>query len=329
MPKNEELTQEPEEQKYLCLDTSWTVLKSLIIPKYDLLVIVIGYFRRQTRQPSMPIFSRRNNLVTQPAPDKPGQISDRLRRLLWNDFSEACNTLVLPSPRGGLRPTPQLEGFLNFLWREHWALPADEYPGPDEMMQRLKQAFLQEVWFRPFDILEVVFSVEAIAGFNRTSLRESVVRHLDFESSAYMLIGDDFVERMTEVEAQSVETALTSEDDAVQTHFTEALKKLSHRHEPDYRNSIKESISAVECACKKLTGDQNADLNRALQKLDARKPFHPAFKQSLEKLYAWTNDASGIRHSIKDAPTPTKADAQFMLVACSAFVNYLFAREAE
>jgi hypothetical protein len=122
---------------------------------------------------------------------------------------------------------------------------------------------------------------------------------------------------------------LTSEVDAVQTHFRTALKNLSDRHNPDYRNSIKESISAVECACKKLTGDQHTDLNRALQKLDGQKAFHPAFKQSLEKLYAWTNDASGIRHSIKDAPTPSKADAQFMLVTCSAFVNYLFAREAK
>jgi hypothetical protein len=142
-------------------------------------------------------------------------------------------------------------------------------------------------------------------------------------------MGDDFIERMSEVEADSVATALSSQENAVQTHFTAALKKLSDRHNPDYRNSIKESISAVESACKKLTGGQSGDLNRALQKLDKQKPFHPAFKQSLEKLYAWTNDESGIRHSIKDAPTVTKADAQFMLVACSAFVNYLFAREGE
>jgi hypothetical protein len=144
-----------------------------------------------------------------------------------------------------------------------------------------------------------------------------------------MLIGNNFVERMSEVEAQSVTTALSSEEDAVRAHFEEALKKLSDRQNPDYRNSIKESISAVESACKKLTGDQGGDLNRALQRLENRKPFHSAFKQSLEKLYAWTNDESGVRHGIKEAPTVTKADAQFMLVACSAFVNYLFARDAE
>ena len=276
----------------------------------------------------MSLFSRRNNIVPQPATDKPGQISNRLRTLLWSDFDTACR-LFYHADGYGLTVLPELSGFLQYIWSEFWAEPADEYPALNEMMGRLKTGFLDGDWFFPFDILELAFALEGHVGFHQTRLRESVIRHLDQESSAYILIGDNFVERMTEVEAQSVETALSSEDDAVRTHFGEALKKLSDRQNPDYRNSIKESISAVECVCKKLIGDQGADLNRALQKLNARKPFHPAFKQSLEKLYAWTSDESGIRHSIKDAPTVTKADAQFMLVACSAFVNYLFAREAE
>jgi hypothetical protein len=277
----------------------------------------------------MPLFSRRNNLVPQPAPDQPGKISDRLRTLLWNDFDKPCRNFYRDEGYLGLTVSRELSSFLEYIRSEHWGRPADEYPDLEQMMAHLKKGFLQGPWFFAFDILELAFTAENHVGFNRTSLRESVIRHLDQESSAYMLMGDDFIERMSEVEADSVATTLSAEEDAVRTHFREALKKLSDRQNPDYRNSIKESISAVESVCKKVTGDQNADLNRALQKLDARKPFHPAFKQSLEKLYAWTNDASGIRHSIKDAPRPTKADAQFMLVSCSAFVNYLFAREAE
>jgi hypothetical protein len=277
----------------------------------------------------MPLFSRRNNLVPQPGPDKPGQISNRLRTLLWNDLDNACRQLYRVDRFAGLIVSPEFSVFLQYVWSEHLAEPADEYPGLEKMMSQVKTGFLQGAWFFPFDFLELAFVAEEPAGFIRTSLRKSVAGHLDQESSAYMLVGDDFVERMSDVEAESLATALKSDEDAVRTHFREALRMLSDRHNPNYRNSVKESISAVECACKKLTGDQNADLNRALQKLEERQPFHPAFKQSLEKLYAWTGDASGIRHSIKDTPNVTKADAQFMLVACSAFVNYLFAREAE
>lgn len=277
----------------------------------------------------MPLFSRRNNLVPQPASAKPGEISERLRTLLWNDFDAACRELYHVDHDVGLIESPEFSQFLEYVWSDYWARPADDYPGLEKVMSRLKTGFLQGAWFLPFDVLELAFLYEFESGFNRTRLRKSIARRLNQESSAYMLVGNNIIERMSGPEAQSVTTALSSEEDAVRAHFEEALKKLSDRQNPDYRNSIKESISAVESACKKLTGDQSGDLNRALQKLDARKPFHPAFKQSLEKLYAWTSDESGIRHSIKDAPTVTKADAQFMLVTCSAFVNYLFARDAK
>lgn len=84
---------------------------------------------------------------------------------------------------------------------------------------------------------------------------------------------------------------------------------LSDRDNPDPRNGIKESISAVESACKKLTG-LDEDLREALQ-----------------KLYSWTSDDSGMRHGLSSAPTVTFADAQSMLVTCSAFVNYLLTRQ--
>jgi hypothetical protein len=109
-------------------------------------------------------------------------------------------------------------------------------------------------------------------------------------------------------------------------HFASALQKLTDRENPDYRNSIKESISAVESACKILTKRENAMLPDALKFLASQRAFHPAFKESLVKLYGWTSDESGIRHSIKDADNVERVDAQFILVACSAFVNYLLTR---
>jgi hypothetical protein len=40
------------------------------------------------------------------------------------------------------------------------------------------------------------------------------------------------------------------------------LQKLADRENPDYRNSIKESISAVESAAQEITGDTGATLGR-------------------------------------------------------------------
>lgn len=53
---------------------------------------------------------------------------------------------------------------------------------------------------------------------------------------------------------------------------------------------------------------------------------HPALSESLGKLYAYTNDGDGIRHSLKDEKTVDSEDALFMLVTCSAFINYMSAK---
>ena len=40
-------------------------------------------------------------------------------------------------------------------------------------------------------------------------------------------------------------------------------------------------------------------------------------------------DADGIRHSLIDESTITYTDALFMIVACSAFLNYVVGKVAE
>ena len=140
----------------------------------------------------MTLFSRRNNIVPQPAPDRPGQISARLRTLLWSDFDTACRQLYRVDRYAGLILSPQLSEFLNHVWSEHWARPADEYPGFEKMMGHLKTGFLDGSWFFPFDILELAFLYEFESGFTQTPLRKSITHRLDQESSAYMLVGNNF-----------------------------------------------------------------------------------------------------------------------------------------
>ncbi|OAV67399.1 hypothetical protein Barb6XT_01497 [Bacteroidales bacterium Barb6XT] len=51
----------------------------------------------------------------------------------------------------------------------------------------------------------------------------------------------------------------------------------------------------------------------------------PVLRKSFEFLYGYTNDSStGIRHALMDdSNVPDADEAIFMLVACSAFINYL------
>jgi hypothetical protein len=53
-------------------------------------------------------------------------------------------------------------------------------------------------------------------------------------------------------------------------HLASSLRLLSDRKQPDYRNSIKESISSIESAASALTGAKKPELKDALRMLEER-----------------------------------------------------------
>lgn len=143
---------------------------------------------------------------------------------------------------------------------------------------------------------------------------------------AYRIVNEEIVEITSEEEIVEIEQALTI-DDSIAKHISAALALLSQRPEPDYRNSIKESISAVEYICREITG--KTTLGDAFKELEKNGVVLPTMlKVAFEKLYVYTNDkATGIRHALMDEKdAPGFEEAKFMLVACSAFVNYIKAK---
>jgi len=110
-------------------------------------------------------------------------------------------------------------------------------------------------------------------------------------------------------------------------HLTNALELISDKKSPNYRNSVKESISAVESTCRIITGENT--LGKALNKLESKGlNLNNQLKNGFDKIYAYTNDKNnGIRHAIVTSPTePDFADAKYMLISCSAFINYLITK---
>jgi hypothetical protein len=86
----------------------------------------------------------------------------------------------------------------------------------------------------------------------------------------------------------------------------------------------------VEAACQAIAGKPQASLGDCLKEIKKSKDLHAAFEGALGKLYGYTSDAGGIRHALNDEGVKVShADAQFMLVSCSAFINYLWSVAAE
>ncbi len=75
---------------------------------------------------------------------------------------------------------------------------------------------------------------------------------------------------------------------------------------------------------KVLSGNEKADFHKALDELSKKMDFHGALKAGFDKLYGYTNDEKGIRHSLLvDESKVDRNDALFMLSACGAFTSFL------
>lgn len=142
----------------------------------------------------------------------------------------------------------------------------------------------------------------------------------------YRVVNHCIVDITSDEEMAAISEALENSKDNVSEHLQRAVMHYSARPNPDVRNSIKESISAVEAVCRELTGETT--LGKALKHLeDNGVIIHKMLKEGFTKFYVYTNDAdSGIRHALMDDEgtyTPSKDEAYYMLVASSTFVNYL------
>lgn len=186
-------------------------------------------------------------------------------------------------------------------------------------------------WYEVLDLIE--FSIKYMhhrdegtglsASIHFVALLNSEFERLNF---AYRIVNCEIIEITSEHEIETIEYAIDNSPRNVKMHLNSALEKLAQRPDGDYRNSIKESISAVEAFCREKTGEST--LGKALSKLEQKNIIIPqSLKSAFSKLYEYTNHAdTGIRHALMDDEgtyTPTADEALFMLVSCSAFINYL------
>jgi len=244
-------------------------------------------------------------------------MDDELRIEMWNYFyiyilDELSNNSIR-----------DLGVFFMVLWVNFFKHPIDEFP--EDFRFFLKNWFFNSTWYEVYDFLEFVIQLDR--PLNKEEAVKTCNNILERNLSAYRLVGNKFLEITDQVEINAIEEALNTSEkagiDGAFHHLQTALRMLSDRRMPDYRNSIKESISSVEAVCKFITSDKNATLGQALNKIESKIQLHPALKHAFSSLYGYTSYEDGIRHAMIDENKVDFEDAKYMLVSCSAFVHYL------
>jgi hypothetical protein len=223
--------------------------------------------------------------------------------------------------------------FLTRIWIHFFKYKLDEMPGSfDRLHPIIKKYFYSCEWYQIYDFIEFVTLNYTPDHYSQTN--EGFIEYcnnvFERELSAYRFVNGTLTQISSKEEVESIEEALNITDNLkpVKTHLNRSLELFSDRKNPDYRNSIKESISAVESYCSILTGNPKATLGQALKQIEKDNNIHPALKSSFSSLYGYTSDADGIRHALLEDDNLNQEDAKFMLVACSAFINYLKQKES-
>ena len=179
-------------------------------------------------------------------------------------------------------------------------------------------------WYIIYDFIERYLNI--CAEETAMLMRDEFNRILEDEVSAYRIIDKLVVPVTNESELAAIAEAKTTKYDSINIHITKAIELYANRRNPDYENSIKESISAVEALCCLITGETGAGatLGKTIKKLkDNGVYIHSSLEKAFSSMYGYASDEDGIRHGGIDFKGAPAEDAKYMLISCSAFVNYL------
>ena len=254
-------------------------------------------------------------------------MDDDLKNSLWN----IIHSIIIEPMRGyQWVESTNYHNLLKDIWFSHFKEPIDEIPiSVERFSKTFRDRFFSWNYLEIYDFIDFLPNLN-IPSVDNNKLIESFNNVLKTELSGFRFVNNQLAPITNENEIKEIETAIKSTETGnlkgVSIHLAEALNKLSDKKYPDYRNSIKESISAVESICQQITQDPKAELGKALKTLKTKLPIHGALEQGFIKIYGYTSDGDGIRHALMDEPNLDQEDALYMLITCSSFVNYLIVK---
>lgn len=268
----------------------------------------------------MALFSERYGYTYKPIQFE--SISSALKNRIWNAYNcKVCTDIV----RFDSHYMEEIMDVLGLSYK-------NVYNKTDisDNLWELKKWYGTAKWYEVYNFIEIYLNI--LPSSEQSDAKSNFNDVLQQENSGYRIVGTNVIPITGEGELQCIETAQKTAYESVNMHIMKATELFGKRPVADYENSIKESISAVESICCIITGasGKQATLGKTLKMLKERRiHIHPAMENAFSSLYGYTSDENGIRHGGIDFTSASAEDAKYMLVSCSAFVNYLIEKWAK
>jgi len=268
----------------------------------------------------MPRFSERKGFRTVDTSIQTDTLRESTRTKIWNALIEMVwESKTFHTDSSSWRGQPSY-AFARSFWADLRGQPLDRLPSNQDLV---RSEFRKAIFHS--DIHDVYDHIEFMLEFlDSDELNDRINAIFETDFVGYRYVAGNITDIIDKQEVALLENALADDDyPHVRSHLAAALEMMSDREKPDYRNSIKESISAVESMAKQVAGTTKGELGEALKALEKAGELHKALKTGFSALYGWSSDSNGIRHALMDEPNLTAHEARYFLVTCTAFVNYL------
>lgn len=273
-------------------------------------------------------FSQRNGITEIKNVIQREYIDEDLHNSLWNAFN--IYYLDIATDDYINSNSKAMQNLFRNIWIDFFKEKIDEQPAFISVFRKIiKKFFSNADWYEILNFLEFLPNSFTDSSSLSKKLNFGFIKYCNIqfskELSAYRFVDGIITEVTSEQSIISIEKALdiSIPYKSVHLHLRRSLELFSDKIAPDYRNSIKESISSVEALCAIITGSSNLTLGQALKIIEKDHNIHEALKKAFSNLYGYTSNADGIRHALLDEENLNQEDAQFMLVTCSAFIDYL------
>src|SRR6266496_231153 len=222
----------------------------------------------------MKLFSERK-AIEPPKVVQSNDMDQPLRNKLWSVFYDHFfrhwpNLLEgFPGVSEFVRAQPR------WLWVNLLNHTSDSYPGNAECVHALRQVFVGGRWDKVYSAVEVCLTRIPASRYPKLIPAANAV--LEQENAGYRILAGKVTDIISPQEIHEVDQTASAAPPPVRTHLDAAVRYLSIAEKRDYRNSIKESISAVESLCRLAGG---VSLEEGLRQLKKKIKVHPALEQA-------------------------------------------------
>lgn len=261
-------------------------------------------------------------------------LNARTRNILYDFLTNSLNRINQYSGNAKFKGET-LNGYKDFyryLWIDVFAQDLDtlpisrgQYTGLNEytLFNHVKAICIGETYEIVFTLLEAIEDY-TIRNRNPVHIQDTVNTIFTTEQVEHRFVDGRITDVINPEEIEEIEDAI-GQNNTPAEHISKALALLYDHNSPDFENSVKESISGVEAMCNIVLGNgSKATLGQALKQLeDKGVSIHGALKAAFNQLYGYTSDKDGMRHAYGIDTNTTYEEAKYMLVSCSAFINYL------